>query len=48
VQESGEAWMGGTTWNGRAAIRIAVSGWMTSEADIDRTLAAFANARVAV
>jgi len=37
VQESGEAWMGGTTWHGRAAIRISVSNWSTTEADIDRT-----------
>ena len=41
VQESGEAWMGGTTWDGRAAIRISVSGWRTTEPDIDRTVAAF-------
>jgi glutamate/tyrosine decarboxylase-like PLP-dependent enzyme len=38
VQESGEAWMGGTTWHGVAAMRISVSGWQTTEADIDRTL----------
>jgi glutamate/tyrosine decarboxylase-like PLP-dependent enzyme len=41
VQESGEAWMGGTMWEGRAAIRVSVSGWRTAEADIDRTVAAF-------
>jgi cysteine sulfinate desulfinase/cysteine desulfurase-like protein len=29
--------MGGTTWQGRAAIRISVSNWSTTEADIDRT-----------
>ncbi|HEU0303351.1 MAG TPA: aminotransferase class V-fold PLP-dependent enzyme [Gaiellaceae bacterium] len=44
VQESGEAWMGGTTWDGRAAIRLSVSGWRTTEQDIDRTVAAFADA----
>jgi hypothetical protein len=44
VQESGEAWMGGTTWEGRAAIRVSVSGWRTTEADIDRTVAAFESA----
>ena len=48
VQESGEAWMGGTMWDGRAAIRISVSGWRTSEADIDRTVAAFEAALVTV
>jgi len=40
VQESGEAWMGGTTWQGVAAMRISVSGWQTTEADIDRTATA--------
>ena len=48
VQESGEAWMAGTLWDGRAAIRLSVSNWRTSEADIDRTVAAFRNALVAV
>jgi glutamate/tyrosine decarboxylase-like PLP-dependent enzyme len=46
VQESGEAWMGGTTWDSRAAIRVSVSGWRTTEADIDRTVAAFESALV--
>ena len=48
VQESGEAWMGGTMWDGRAAIRISVSNWRTTEADIERTVAAFETALVAV
>ena len=47
VQESGEAWMGGTVWNDRAAIRVSVSNWRTTEADIDRTVAAFEAALVA-
>jgi glutamate/tyrosine decarboxylase-like PLP-dependent enzyme len=42
VQESGEAWMSGTTWDGRAAIRISVSNWQTSDEDVERTLAAYA------
>jgi glutamate/tyrosine decarboxylase-like PLP-dependent enzyme len=41
VQESGEAWLGGTTWDGRSAIRLSVSNWRTDERDIERTLAAF-------
>jgi glutamate/tyrosine decarboxylase-like PLP-dependent enzyme len=41
VQESGEAWMSGTVWDGRPAIRISVSNWQTSEDDVERTLAAF-------
>jgi glutamate/tyrosine decarboxylase-like PLP-dependent enzyme len=42
VQEDGAAWMGGTSWGGRAAIRISVSNWQTSDDDVDRTLAAYA------
>jgi hypothetical protein len=48
VQESGQAWMGGTMWEGRAAIRVSVSSWRTTEADIDRTVAAFEAALVTV
>jgi glutamate/tyrosine decarboxylase-like PLP-dependent enzyme len=44
VQASGEAWMGGTMWDGRAAIRVSVSNWRTTGADIDRTIAAFESA----
>jgi glutamate/tyrosine decarboxylase-like PLP-dependent enzyme len=44
VQQSGEAWMGGTMWQGRRAIRISVSNWSTTDDDVDRTVAAFANA----
>ncbi|HET9416803.1 MAG TPA: pyridoxal-dependent decarboxylase [Candidatus Limnocylindria bacterium] len=39
VQRDGVAWMGGTTWHGMAAMRISVSNWSTTEADIDRTAA---------
>ncbi len=48
VQASGEAWMGGTVWDGRAAIRLSVSNWRTSERDIERTVAAFRAALVTV
>jgi glutamate/tyrosine decarboxylase-like PLP-dependent enzyme len=44
IQSSGEAWLGGTVWEGRRAIRVSVSNWQTSEADVERTLAAFAAA----
>ena len=40
VQDDGTAWMGGTTWQGRAAMRISVSNWSTTEADADRTVEA--------
>jgi glutamate/tyrosine decarboxylase-like PLP-dependent enzyme len=48
VQASGEAWMAGTTWDGRPAIRLSVSNWRTSEADIARTVRAFERALTAV
>ncbi|MEX0850417.1 MAG: pyridoxal-dependent decarboxylase [Gaiellaceae bacterium] len=44
VQASGEAWMSGTTWDGRSAIRLSVSNWRTTEDDIARTVAAFERA----
>jgi glutamate/tyrosine decarboxylase-like PLP-dependent enzyme len=45
VQRGGEAWLGGTVWEGHAAVRVSVSNWSTTEADIDRLIAAFAAAR---
>ncbi|HEY2776733.1 MAG TPA: pyridoxal-dependent decarboxylase [Gaiellaceae bacterium] len=41
VQASGEAWLSGTVWEERPAIRISVSNWQTSDDDVERTLAAF-------
>jgi threonine aldolase len=40
IQESGTCWCGGTTWRGRAAMRISVSSWATTEDDIRRSIAA--------
>jgi len=40
IQEDGTCWCGGTTWHGRAAMRISVSSWTTSEEDVDVSLAA--------
>ena len=40
VQRDGTCWLGGTTWEGRAAMRISVSNWATTEADVDRSVAA--------
>ncbi|MFL5689433.1 MAG: pyridoxal phosphate-dependent decarboxylase family protein [Chloroflexota bacterium] len=37
VQRDGTCWLGGTTWMGRAAMRVSVSGWQTTEDDIDRS-----------
>ena len=40
VQADGTCWCGGTVWHNRAAMRISVSNWATTAADIDRSLAA--------
>ncbi|MGE5136985.1 MAG: pyridoxal phosphate-dependent decarboxylase family protein, partial [Gemmatimonadota bacterium] len=40
VQREGTCWCGPTTWQGRRAMRISVSGWNTTEEDIDRSVAA--------
>ena len=45
VQAGGEAWLGGTVWDGRRAVRLSVSCWRTSEDDVERTVAAFEAAR---
>jgi glutamate/tyrosine decarboxylase-like PLP-dependent enzyme len=44
VQQDGTAWLGGTTWHGRAAMRISVSNWSTTEADADATVDAILSA----
>ena len=40
VQEDGTCWCGGTTWHGRAAMRISISNWSTRDDDIEQCLAA--------
>jgi glutamate/tyrosine decarboxylase-like PLP-dependent enzyme len=40
VQRDGTCWASGTVWQGMAAMRISVSGWNTTEADADRSVAA--------
>ncbi|QDV72901.1 pyridoxal phosphate-dependent decarboxylase family protein [Botrimarina mediterranea] len=45
VQSSGVCWCGGTTWEGRPAIRISVSSWVTTAEDVTRCVAAFKAAR---
>jgi len=44
VQEDGTCWAGGTVWQGRAAMRISVSSWATTDADVDASLAAMCRA----
>jgi glutamate/tyrosine decarboxylase-like PLP-dependent enzyme len=35
IQREGTCWAGGTSWHGMHAMRISVSNWSTTEADID-------------
>jgi glutamate/tyrosine decarboxylase-like PLP-dependent enzyme len=40
VQADGTCWCGPTTWQGVRAMRVSVSGWSTTDDDIDRSVAA--------
>jgi glutamate/tyrosine decarboxylase-like PLP-dependent enzyme len=44
IQEDGTCWAGVTVWQGRTAMRISVSGWSTTEEDVERSLAAMVRA----
>jgi glutamate/tyrosine decarboxylase-like PLP-dependent enzyme len=40
IQEEGTCWAGSTVWQGRTAMRLSVSCWATTDADVDRSVAA--------
>jgi glutamate/tyrosine decarboxylase-like PLP-dependent enzyme len=40
IQNDGTCWCGGTVWQGHTAMRISVSSWATTTADVDKSLAA--------
>ncbi len=44
IQADGTCYCGPTVWQGRAAIRISVSSWATTEEDVERSLAAMIRA----
>jgi glutamate/tyrosine decarboxylase-like PLP-dependent enzyme len=44
VQVDGTCWCGGTTWQGRAAMRISVSSWATTDADVELSAQAIIDA----
>src|SRR5262249_54278875 len=44
LQRDGTCWAGGTVWQGQTAMRISVSSWRTTEADVERSLAAIVRA----
>jgi len=45
LQESGECWCGGAAWEEEPVIRISVCSWATTTEDVDRSVAAFTDAR---
>lgn len=45
VQASGETWFGGTTWQGRPALRISVSSWRTRDEDVEALVQLLASLR---
>ena len=44
IQRDGTCWLGGTTWNGEYVLRVSISNWATTDADVDRSAAAIAAA----
>ena len=44
IQDTGTCWCGGTFWRGRAAMRISVSSWATTDEDVERSLQAILDA----
>jgi glutamate/tyrosine decarboxylase-like PLP-dependent enzyme len=47
VQDDGTCWLAGTSWQGRAAMRISVSNWQTTSEDVERSAAAILQAAFA-
>jgi glutamate/tyrosine decarboxylase-like PLP-dependent enzyme len=48
IQDTGSCWCGGTFWRGRAAMRISVSSWATTDEDVERSIQAILEAQRAV
>ena len=42
IQSDGTCWCGGTVWQGKTAMRVSVSSWVTTEADVRKSIAAIA------
>ncbi len=40
IQSDGTCWCGGTVWQGQTAMRISVSSWATTDADVEKSLEA--------
>jgi glutamate/tyrosine decarboxylase-like PLP-dependent enzyme len=48
IQDDGTCWVGATTWRGERLLRIAVSNWTTTDADVDLVVATIARLRAAL
>ncbi|MEP7325004.1 MAG: aminotransferase class V-fold PLP-dependent enzyme [Gemmatimonadota bacterium] len=48
IQLEGTCWCGGTVWQGRTAMRISVSSWATTDADVEQSIAAMIRVATAV
>jgi glutamate/tyrosine decarboxylase-like PLP-dependent enzyme len=48
VQQDGTCWLSGSSWKGRAVMRISVSNWATTERDVERSAASIIAAARAV
>jgi glutamate/tyrosine decarboxylase-like PLP-dependent enzyme len=48
IQQDGVCWVGGTTWQGKRAMRIALVNWSTTDDDIHRTIHTITTAAQAV
>ncbi|MEW6226391.1 MAG: aminotransferase class V-fold PLP-dependent enzyme [Chloroflexota bacterium] len=48
VQADGTLWLGGTRWHDLRAMRISVSGWSTTEVDVDASIAVLRRAAEAI
>ena len=46
AQDSGETWFGGTIWQGKAAFRISVSSWRTTEVQADELIGLLTRLRI--
>jgi glutamate/tyrosine decarboxylase-like PLP-dependent enzyme len=40
IQREGTCWCGATVWQGKTAMRVSVISWATTDADVDRSIAA--------
>jgi hypothetical protein len=40
IQADGTMWAGETVWQGKTAMRISIIGWNTTDADVEKSLAA--------